>query len=227
MVYNRWLYHPRSGCSSKHSWAAILQAAISFSCALVASRLHCLASTFTADLRQKLARPLPYNTSTCLGLHSCADLLKLHMLSCAEWLCKPCGSQAPASRLIGGTAMCPAYPSWCCSHEQCNVCSQMYIFCSDLKCKSSFESKCDHLHNICSSLLAHSGAEIKISRPVEDKNPVVIARLGRDPSKRTVAFYGHYDIQPAMEREWTTNPFEMNAIDGYYYGRGTSDNKVV
>lgn len=61
---------------------------------------------------------------------------------------------------------------------------------------------------------------------MEDKNPVVIARLGRDPSKRTVAFYGHYDVQPAMEREWTTNPFEMNAIDGYYYGRGTSDNKV-
>ena len=70
------------------------------------------------------------------------------------------------------------------------------------------------------------GAEIKISRPVEDKNPVVIARLGRDNSKRTVTFYGHYDVQPAMEREWVTDPFEMNAIDGYYYGRGTSDNKV-
>lgn len=71
-----------------------------------------------------------------------------------------------------------------------------------------------------------AGAEIKISRPVEDKNPVVIARLGRDEKKRTVTFYGHYDVQPAMEREWTTDPFEMNAIDGYFYGRGTSDNKV-
>lgn len=74
-------------------------------------------------------------------------------------------------------------------------------------------------------LLESLGAEIKISRPVEDKNPVVIARLGRDDSKRTVTFYGHYDVQPAMEREWVTDPFEMNAIDGYYYGRGTSDNK--
>lgn len=61
---------------------------------------------------------------------------------------------------------------------------------------------------------------------MEDKNPVVIARLGRDNKKRTVTFYGHYDVQPAMEREWTTDPFEMNAIDGYFYGRGTSDNKV-
>ncbi|KAL3135302.1 hypothetical protein ABBQ32_007500 [Trebouxia sp. C0010 RCD-2024] len=74
-------------------------------------------------------------------------------------------------------------------------------------------------------LLESLGAEIKISRPVEDKNPVVIARLGRDKKKRTVTFYGHYDVQPAMEREWTTDPFEMNAIDGYFYGRGTSDNK--
>lgn len=55
---------------------------------------------------------------------------------------------------------------------------------------------------------------------------MVIARLGRDKKKRTVTFYGHYDVQPAMEREWTTDPFEMNAIDGYFYGRGTSDNKV-
>ena len=37
---------------------------------------------------------------------------------------------------------------------------------------------------------------------------------------------GHYDVQPAMEREWATDPFEMQAIDGYFYGRGTSDNKV-
>ena len=33
-------------------------------------------------------------------------------------------------------------------------------------------------------------------------------------------------MQPAMEREWATDPFEMQAIDGYFYGRGTSDNKV-
>ena len=33
-------------------------------------------------------------------------------------------------------------------------------------------------------------------------------------------------MQPAMEREWATDPFEMQAIDGYLYGRGTSDNKV-
>ena len=61
---------------------------------------------------------------------------------------------------------------------------------------------------------------------MEDKNPLVLGRLGRNPDVPTVTFYGHYDVQPAMEREWATNPFEIAAIDGYLYGRGTSDNKV-
>ena len=61
---------------------------------------------------------------------------------------------------------------------------------------------------------------------MEDKNPLVLGRLGRNPDVPTVTFYGHYDVQPAMEREWATDPFEIAAIDGYLYGRGTSDNKV-
>ena len=55
---------------------------------------------------------------------------------------------------------------------------------------------------------------------------MVIGRLGRIASRPTITFYGHYDVQPAMEREWATDPFQVHAEDGYFYGRGTSDNKV-
>ena len=72
-----------------------------------------------------------------------------------------------------------------------------------------------------------AGAEVKMSRPREDKNPVVIGRLGRNSNNPTITFYGHYDVQPAMEREWATDPFVVHAQDGYFYGRGTSDNKVI
>jgi Cys-Gly metallodipeptidase DUG1 len=72
----------------------------------------------------------------------------------------------------------------------------------------------------------YTGAEIKLCRPVEDKNPVVIGRLGRREECPTVTFYGHYDVQPAMEREWGSDPFEVQSRDGYFFGRGTSDNKV-
>lgn len=37
---------------------------------------------------------------------------------------------------------------------------------------------------------------------------------------------GHYDVQPAMERDWKTDPFELHSIDGYFYARGASDNKA-
>lgn len=71
-----------------------------------------------------------------------------------------------------------------------------------------------------------AGAEMKIAHVAEEKNPVVLGRLGREPGRPTILFYGHYDVQPAMERDWRTDPFELNSVDGYLYGRGTSDNKV-
>ena len=76
------------------------------------------------------------------------------------------------------------------------------------------------------ALLESLGAEIKVVRPADDdRNPVVLGRLGRDPTKPTFTFYGHYDVQPAQEREWATDPFSVSSVDGYLYGRGTSDNK--
>lgn len=74
-------------------------------------------------------------------------------------------------------------------------------------------------------LLESMGAEVKLTQPVEGKNPIVLARLGTDPDVPTVMCYGHYDVQPAMEPEWHTDPFEVAAIDGYLIGRGVSDNK--
>ena len=40
-------------------------------------------------------------------------------------------------------------------------------------------------------------------------------------------FYGHYDVVAAENREqtWDANPFEMQGVNGYLYGRGVSDNK--
>ncbi|SCU88070.1 LANO_0D01002g1_1 [Lachancea nothofagi CBS 11611] len=50
--------------------------------------------------------------------------------------------------------------------------------------------------------------------PVEDPNlqlpPVVLARYGSDPSKKTVLLYAHYDVQPAaIEDGWESEPFKL------------------
>ena len=57
-------------------------------------------------------------------------------------------------------------------------------------------------------------------------NPIVLGRTPRDPSKKTVLIYGHYDVQPPEPLElWTSPPFDPEIRDGKIYGRGSSDNK--
>jgi len=62
-------------------------------------------------------------------------------------------------------------------------------------------------------------------------NPIVLARFRghgpRSAERKRILFYGHYDVIAAENKQnkWITNPFSMAGIDGYLYGRGTSDNK--
>ena len=57
--------------------------------------------------------------------------------------------------------------------------------------------------------------------------PVIIARYGSSPSKRTILVYGHYDVQPAFKEDgWATDPFTLSVDDkGRMYGRGSTDDK--
>lgn len=66
--------------------------------------------------------------------------------------------------------------------------------------------------------------------PVSDPNlelpPIVLARYGSSPQKKTVLVYGHYDVQPALKEDgWDTDPFKMENIKDVLYGRGTTDDK--
>lgn len=77
-------------------------------------------------------------------------------------------------------------------------------------------------------------ASLTIRRPVLtyskeylDLPPVVVARYGSDPKKRTILVYGHYDVQPAFKEDgWATEPFTLTVDDkGRMYGRGSTDDK--
>lgn len=62
-------------------------------------------------------------------------------------------------------------------------------------------------------------------------NPIILARFKGNPAtsgkRKKILFYGHYDVVPAENAtgKWIVEPFSMEGIDGYLYGRGTSDNK--
>ncbi|PLB48423.1 Zn-dependent exopeptidase [Aspergillus steynii IBT 23096] len=46
----------------------------------------------------------------------------------------------------------------------------------------------------------------------------------RDPNKKAILIYGHYDVQPGGDG-WTHEPFDVKEENGKLYGRGTTDDK--
>ncbi len=56
-------------------------------------------------------------------------------------------------------------------------------------------------------------------------SPVITVTIspGKD---HTYLFYGHYDVQlPGELAKWQTDPFQLTAKDGRFFGRGVGDNK--
>ncbi|KAI5308093.1 Cys-Gly metallodipeptidase, partial [Ascosphaera atra] len=67
----------------------------------------------------------------------------------------------------------------------------------------------------------------EIGREHLDLPPIVLARYGNDPSKKTILVYGHYDVQPALPEDgWATEPFTLTVDEkGRMFGRGSTDDK--
>lgn len=87
--------------------------------------------------------------------------------------------------------------------------------CSQVSADPKLKDDCFRGARFLARLLESVGAEVKVEQGREGKNPVVMGRLGHAADKPTITFYGHYDIQPALESDWHTCPFEMTTIDGY------------
>ena len=97
--------------------------------------------------------------------------------------------------------------------------------------KPEYAQDCRRGASYLRSLLKQFGAETRLLNAEENRNPVVFARFrakkDRTSRNKSILYYGHYDVVAAddKERKWSTDPFEMQGIDGYVYGRGVSDNK--
>jgi len=49
---------------------------------------------------------------------------------------------------------------------------------------------------------------------------------GGPPTKEPVMLMAHIDVVDALRSDWEFDPFELREIEGYFYGRGTDDNKA-
>jgi acetylornithine deacetylase/succinyl-diaminopimelate desuccinylase-like protein len=94
----------------------------------------------------------------------------------------------------------------------------------------SISTQSDHATDMlaCAGWLQKKFTSIGLSADILETggHPAVVARTPRDPAKRTVLIYGHYDVQPPEPlAEWITPPFEPTIRDERIYARGSTDNK--
>jgi acetylornithine deacetylase/succinyl-diaminopimelate desuccinylase-like protein len=66
------------------------------------------------------------------------------------------------------------------------------------------------------------------SIPAKPQDGGIVAILeGSDASAKPMLLLGHLDVVAAKREEWVRDPFKLIEEDGYYYGRGTIDDKAM
>jgi acetylornithine deacetylase/succinyl-diaminopimelate desuccinylase-like protein len=67
-------------------------------------------------------------------------------------------------------------------------------------------------------------SDITVAGPQSQHMNLVVRYHGKG-TKPPILFIGHLDVVEALQQDWSFDPFKFREIDGYFYGRGTSDMK--
>ena len=68
--------------------------------------------------------------------------------------------------------------------------------------------------------------DVQVFKPAPRKGNLV-ARLRGTGSRKPILLIAHLDVVPAKREDWSTDPFRLVEQDGYFYGRGTADDKFM
>src|SRR5579859_892037 len=71
-----------------------------------------------------------------------------------------------------------------------------------------------------------AAADVHVFKPAPKKGNVV-ARLRGTGKKKPMIVMAHIDVVDAKREDWSTDPFKLEEKDGYFYGRGTGDDKFM
>jgi acetylornithine deacetylase/succinyl-diaminopimelate desuccinylase-like protein len=71
-----------------------------------------------------------------------------------------------------------------------------------------------------------SGPDVQVLASAQRKGNLV-ARLRGTGKRRPILLLAHIDVVGARREDWSVDPFRLTERDGYYYGRGTTDNKYM
>ncbi len=67
--------------------------------------------------------------------------------------------------------------------------------------------------------------DVQVIVPAPRKGNLVARYRGRDLGLKPLLLLAHIDVVEADPADWTLDPFTFTEEDGYYYGRGASDDK--
>jgi acetylornithine deacetylase/succinyl-diaminopimelate desuccinylase-like protein len=71
-----------------------------------------------------------------------------------------------------------------------------------------------------------AAADVQVLGP-DPKKHNVVARLRGSGSRRPLLLLAHLDVVEAKREDWSFDPFGFVEKDGFFYGRGTSDDKSM
>src|SRR6266480_240462 len=72
-------------------------------------------------------------------------------------------------------------------------------------------------------------ADVRVLLGPDAKHGNLVARYrgtGAGGGGRPIIVFAHLDVVPARRADWSVDPFTLLEKDGYFYGRGTTDNKA-
>ncbi len=67
--------------------------------------------------------------------------------------------------------------------------------------------------------------DVQVLGPDAKTRNLVVRYRGRNPRAPGVLLMAHIDVVPARREDWSVDPWMFLERDGWFYGRGTSDNK--
>jgi len=68
--------------------------------------------------------------------------------------------------------------------------------------------------------------DVHVFSPAPHKGNLV-ARLHGSGARKPILLVAHLDVVPALREDWSVDPFKLTEQDGYYYARGSSDDKYM
>lgn len=71
-----------------------------------------------------------------------------------------------------------------------------------------------------------AGEDLQVFKPAPRKGNLV-ARIRGAGAGKPILLLAHIDVVPAKPEDWSLDPFKFTEKDGYYYGRGTSDDNTM